>query len=218
MMSATSKWFGSERNRMRGFRAAFLFSTLIVMGACGGVPKTYFYTLRAPATPAASGDPRTPYVLGIEHFHAPEALRDDRIVYYESPTEMNYYQFSRWSSDPATLLTEQSVRYLESMEVFQDVRLLPSRDAVDFILRGRVMSFEEVDYESKGRVALELSLLRVRDHKVVWSVKREGSAPFQGKGMEGVVAALNAASEQVLQAELPALAGQIENEFKESQK
>lgn len=36
--------------------------------------------------------------------------------------------------------------------------------------------------------------------------------------MEGVVAALNTASEQVLQAELPALAAQMENELKESQK
>jgi ABC-type uncharacterized transport system auxiliary subunit len=218
MMSATFKWSGSEHSLMRGLKMACLFSTVAVLAACGSIPKTYYYTLSRPAVPAAAGDPRTPFVLGVEHFRAPEALRDDRIVFFESPTEMNYYQYSRWSSDPATMLTEQTARYLQNMGIFQEVRLLPSREPMDFILRGRLMSFEEADYEGKGRVSLELSLLRVRDHKVVWQGQHDASAPFQGKGMEGVVTALNAASQQVLQAEMPAIAEQIEAEFKECQK
>lgn len=150
-MSAASKWTGSEPNLMRGFKTVILISPLALLMACGGVPRTYYYTLRPPVAPAAPGDPQTPFVLGIEHFHAPVALRDDRIVYYDSPTEMNYYEFSRWSSDPATLLTEQCGRSLRSMGVFLEVRLLPSREPVDYILRGRVLSFEEVDFERQGQ-------------------------------------------------------------------
>jgi len=191
--------------------AAFSFAS------CGSVPKTYYYTLRVPPPPATS-DPRTNYVLGVEHFRAPEMLRDDRIVYYESPTQLNYYQYHRWGSDPATLLSELAARLLGQMGVFGDVRMLPSREPVDYILRGRLLNFEEIDYEGggKGRVALELTLIRSRDRKTVWTATRQVEHAVQEKGLPGVVNALNMCSEQILCEALPGLVAQIEKDFQES--
>src|ERR1039458_6325821 len=77
--------------------------------ACGGIPKTFYYTLQVPAAPAPT-DTKTTYVLGVEHFRAPEMLRDDRMVYFESPTQVNFYEHHRWSADPATLLSEYTDR------------------------------------------------------------------------------------------------------------
>lgn len=191
---------------------------MALMGAsCGGLPKTYYYTLRVPPPPPAN-DPKTNLVLGVERFRAPEVLRDDRIVFYESPTQLNFYQYHRWSSDPATMLTELVARRLDQMGVFAEVRRLPAREPVDYVLRGRLFNFEEVDYEAgvKARAALELTLVRARDGKVVWSVTRQAEGAVQEKGVPGVVKALDAASEQLLREALPALVAQAGREAKET--
>ena len=79
--------------------------------------------------------------------------------------------------------------------------------------------FEEVDYEAggKARVSLELTLVRARDHKVVWSGRNAADAPLEGKGMAGVANAVNAAVDQLLRGLLPGLVAQVEQDFKASQ-
>ena len=195
------------------------FLLALFTAACGGVPKTYFYTLQAPAAPAAS-DPRTTYVLGVEHFRAPEMLRDDRMVYYVSPTQMNFYQYNRWGSAPATMLSEYTAQWVESTGVFAQVKTLPVRDRVDYILGGRVDNFEEVDEAAgvKVRVAVELSLVRASDHKLVWSDQRRQEAPVTEHGAGGVASALNAVSAQVVRDLVPGLVAQVEQDFKGNNK
>ncbi len=203
---------------MRRLAAALGLLGTILCASCGGVPKTYYYTLRVPPAPPAS-DPKTTFVLGVERFRGVEMLRDDRIVFYRSPTELNFYQYHRWSAEPATMLTEMVARWLDEMGIFTLVRMLPSREPVVYILRGRLFNFEEVDYEGggKGRVNLELTLVRTRDRQLVWQITRQVERPIEEKGMTGVVNALNASSEQLLREALPGLAARIESEFKESQ-
>lgn len=190
----------------------------LLSASCGSVPKTYFYTLQPPAPPAVT-DAKTTLTLGVEHFRAAAMLRDDRIVYYRAPTEMNYYQYHRWGSDPATMLSELSLEWVAATGVFAQVRMLPYREPLDYVLRGRVSSFEELDYggESKVRVGLELTLVRSRDHKVVWSEQRRVENSVPEKGMAGVVKGLNASSQQLLNDELPGLLAQVEQDFKTPQ-
>jgi ABC-type uncharacterized transport system auxiliary subunit len=190
---------------------------VLVAASCGSVPKTYYYTLQLPAPPS-SNDPKTNYVLGVERFRASEVLRDDRIVFYESPTQLNYYEYHRWGSDPAGMLEELATRKLDRSGVFKDVRRLPSRAPVDYILRGRVLNFEEVDYEGgvQGRVALELILVRSGDGTTAWSDRRMVERPAEGQGVPGVVKALSASSEQLLNEALPGLIAQIHSELAQS--
>ncbi len=190
----------------------------LACASCGSLPKTNYYTLRVPPPPPGS-DPKTTFALGVEHFRAAETLRDDRIVFYESPTQLNFYVYHRWSTDPATMLTEATARWLEESGVFARVQLLPSREPMDYVLKGRLYNFEEIDYEGggKGRVSLELTLVRSRDRQVVWSAARHAERDAQGKGVPAVVDALNAASEQLLREVLPVLTAEVEREFKESQ-
>jgi ABC-type uncharacterized transport system auxiliary subunit len=172
-----------------------------------------------PAAPAPN-DPRTNYVLGVEHFRAPEILRDDRIVYYVSPTQMNFYQYHRWGSDPATLLSEFTAQWLETSGVFAQVKMLPVRERVDYTLGGRVTSFEEVDSDAgaKVRLALALSLVRTSDHKLVWSGEQRLETPLPERGVAGVASALNASCSQALRDMVPGLITQVEQDFKGSGK
>lgn len=212
--SSSSAW---GRSGVRRLSAILGLLVVLMSASCGSLPKTAFYTLPLPPAPQA-GDPKTNFSLGVEHFRAVEILRDDRIVYYKSPTEVNFYQYHRWSSDPATLLTEGTARRLSQMGLFAQLKMLPSREATDYTLKGRLLDFEEMDYggQGRGRVALELTLVRGRDRRVIWSFTRQAERAIEEPGVAGVVSALSASSEDVLRQALPALAEQVEREFAET--
>lgn len=194
-----------------GFAIAFLCG-------CGGkIPPTRYYTLKFPAL-APAGDPKTSAVLEIEPFRAAENLRDDRVLYYESPTQFSYYEYHRWSPDPATLFAEMMERHLHEMALFAHVRAAPTHEPADYLLMGRLLNFEELDYEPGGkvRVAVQLRLVRATDHKTVWSDRRQVERSIGEHGVDGVVNALSAASDQLLSEALPGLGAEVEREFKEN--
>ena len=193
--------------------AAVGLVAVLVWASCGGAPRMHYYTLETPSAPAPS-DPRTSLVLGVEHFRGLDLMRDDRIVYYQSSTQLAFYEQHRWSADPPAMLAELSYRWLEQKGIFAEVRLAPYRDPVDYTLRGRVLNFEEVDGPTgvKGRVGLELTLVRSRDRQVVFFGRRQAEAAAQEKGVAGVVGALNSATHQLLDEMMPGVAAQVEND------
>jgi ABC-type uncharacterized transport system auxiliary subunit len=177
----------------------------------------YYYTLQVPA-PAQVGDPRTNFVLGVQQFRAPEPLRDDRILYYQSPTQLNFYQQHRWDSEPATMLAAVAQRELQQTGVFAQVLLAPYRGIVDYVLTGQVLSFSEVDYQGgvKARVGLRLTLLRLPDRNVAWSAQRQVENVVQEQGVPGVVNAVNAATKQILDEMIPGIVAQVESDYRTS--
>ena len=173
----------SRQRIMAPVAAAVGLVAVLVWASCGGSPPMHYYTLETPSAPPPS-DPTTNLVLGIEHFRGPEIMRDDRIVHYESSTQLNFYQQHRWSAEPTAMLAELCHRWLEQKGVFAEIRLAPYRDPVDYSLRGRVLDFEEVDEPTgvKGRVSLELTLIRSRDRQVVFFERRQAEVGAEEKG------------------------------------
>lgn len=219
MRVATLLSSGWNKTVRRAGIAAVGLALVLLLASCGSIPKTYYYTLEIPPPPSVvNPHPRTALVLGIERFRAPDFLRDDRIVYYESPTQVNFYQYHRWAAEPAELFAETIARRLRRAELFTEVRKLPARATVDYILRGHVLNFEEVDEPAgvKGRVALQLSLIRAKDQAVVWTGSRTAERPAVRNGVPGVVEALNASSEQVLEDLLRDLTARVEHEVAQS--
>jgi ABC-type uncharacterized transport system auxiliary subunit len=193
----------ANRLRRRNALGSALLAAVLLAG-CGGVPRTHYYTLRTPPPPSAP-PAKTNYVLQVEQLDAPDILRDDRIVYYTSPTELNFHQYHRWSSSPAALLSDLAVKYLAETGLFKGVYPYPAPVHADYTLRGRVLDFVEMDYEKdangkaeKGRVGLALQLVRTEDNAVVWSIRKEVEVSAAKKGMHGVVEALNTASQELL--------------------
>jgi ABC-type uncharacterized transport system auxiliary subunit len=196
--------------------AAIGLIAVLVLASCGGTPPMHYYTLQTPSAPASS-DPTTNLVLGVEDFRGPDTMHDDRIVYYQSSTQLNFYQQHRWSADPTAMLADLCHRWLEQKGIFADVRLAPYRDPVDYTLRGRVLDFEEVDDPTgvKGRVGLELTLVRSRDRQVVFFGRRQAEVAAQEKGLAGVVSALNSAAQQLLDEMMPGLVARVENDYRD---
>jgi ABC-type uncharacterized transport system auxiliary subunit len=104
--------------------------------------------------------------------------------------------------------------------VFTQVKMLPVRERVDYTLGGRILNFEEVDSDGgpKVRLALALSLVRMTDHKLVWSGEQRQEAPLQDRGVEGVASALSTSCAQVLRDMGTGLIAQVEQDFKSSGK
>jgi ABC-type uncharacterized transport system auxiliary subunit len=173
----------------------------------------HYYTLQLPSPPAA-GDPKTGFVLAVEPFRSTDVLRDDRILYYESATQLGFYQQHRWVTDPPTMVQELAAQRLRQTGVFAHVQSPPLSQPVDYLLKGRVLNLEEIDYEGgvKGRAGLELTLLRSRDHKIVWSARRQVENAVQEKGVAGVVNALDGVVKQVLEEMTQAVVAQVEND------
>jgi ABC-type uncharacterized transport system auxiliary subunit len=216
MKNAESELRAWAPNR-RAVAAAGWLAVVVLCISCGGTRPVHYYTLQMPA-PAQVGDPRTNFVLGVQQFRAPEPLRDDRILYYQSPTQLNFYQQHRWDADPATMLAALTQRELQQTGVFAQVWLAPYRGDVDYVLRGQVLSFSEVDYQGgvKARAGIGLTLLRSSDRKMVWSAQRQVENPVQEQGVAAVVNALNAGTKQILDEMIPGIVAQVQSDYRAS--
>ena len=191
--------------------------------ACASTPKTRYYTLHVPPPPSASG-PKTHFVLQVERFDTPDVLRDNRLIYYKSPTELNFYQQRRWSSDPGELLADLAMKYFAETGLFQQVYAYPAPVHADYTLRGRVLNFAELEYEKsdhgglgQGKVSLKLDLIRTKDYKVVWSARLEDAEPIRKKNTRGVVDALNNAVGRVMLKAYAGISQAVEHEFAQKQ-
>jgi ABC-type uncharacterized transport system auxiliary subunit len=203
--------------KARGAASAGWLAATVLCASCGGARAVHYYTLQVPA-PTQAGDPRTNFVLGVQQFRAPGLLRDERILYYESPTQLNFYEQHRWDTDPATLLSGLVERDLQQTGVFAQVWLAPYLGTVNYVLRGQVLSFCELDYQGgvKARVGLALTLLRLPERNVVWSAQRQVESAVQEPGVSGVVAALNAGTKQILDEMIPGIVAQVESDYRAS--
>jgi ABC-type uncharacterized transport system auxiliary subunit len=173
------------------------------LGACGGGPThpMHFYTLTLPAVDAA---PATPYpvTLLVGHIQAPPMLRGDLILYRIGANELDTYTYRRWAAPPAQMVDERLLRLLRGSGKYKSVTDLGSSAHGDYIVRGHLDSFEEVDSSSgiEGRVVLEVELFDEGTDRTVWSHFYSHDEPAQGHDVADVVAALDRNLAQGLEA------------------
>lgn len=151
-----------------------LFTTMVSVSC--GLPKTHFYVIDPPH--AQSGTLSTiPKRIAVERFHSSEVLVNDRILYREGDNEVNFYEYQRWTSPPVDLVTNYISHRLKDSSAFTHV--MTSRDIgkPDFLLRGRVRRFEEVDRGKQiaAEVALEADLVDAKTGLEVWRREEECS-------------------------------------------
>jgi len=166
--------------------AALLFSS------CGAARPTSFYSLEVPAAPAAAGGAHNASLL-VGRFTAPHVYRDNRIVYRMSNTQLGAYEYHRWAEPPTEMLEALTVRLLRTSGKYTSVQSLGSNARGDYILRGRLHSFEEVSGVSSltARVTLEAELYDPATGTVVWSHFYTHDEPVNAKTVPAVVEALN---------------------------
>lgn len=173
--------------------------TVAALLSCLGGKAIKYYTAALPPAP----EPATstlPVSLLIGHIGAPEVLEDQPIVYRSGPNEIGIYEYHQWAEPPALMVKTLLVRRLRASRRYQSVAQVGSSAQGEFLLRGRLYNFEEVDQAGgiSALVSMEFELVDRSTRKTVWDHVYTRTTPVQGKEIADVVAALDRSLEQGL--------------------
>jgi len=177
---------------MHGTARPILISLLaLALSGCASSKPIRYYTVQLPVAPTLSPNTRTVSLL-VGNITGPEIYHDTPIAYQVGTNEIGTYQYSRWVDPPVEMLKSKLMRVLNTSGDYQSVSSLGSNSDAQFVVRGRLYSFEEVDGASiAGLVSMEFELYDRKSGKVVWSHFYSQSEPVQGKEISAVVTALD---------------------------
>jgi ABC-type uncharacterized transport system auxiliary subunit len=163
---------------------------LSLSGCVSNKPIRY-YTLKAPAAPAPPARNHTVSLL-VASVSGPQIFRDTPIAYRVGANEIGTYQYRRWEEPPVEMLQGNLIRLLSSSGNYQSVASVGSNSEGQFVVRGKLYDFEEVDGASiAGLVSMEFELYERKSGKVVWSHFYSQSEPVQSKEISAIVTALD---------------------------
>jgi ABC-type uncharacterized transport system auxiliary subunit len=167
--------------------------SLLILGftGCGASRPIKYYTVQVPTAASPSTDPYTVSLL-VASISGPEMFNDTPIAYRIGTNEVGTYHYSRWAEPPVEMLKGKLIRMLRASGRYQSVGGLGSTAEGQFVVRGRLYEFEEVDNGSiSGLVSMEFELYERKSGKVVWSHSYSRSEPVEGKKISFVVTALD---------------------------
>ncbi|HEY2014916.1 MAG TPA: ABC-type transport auxiliary lipoprotein family protein [Bryobacteraceae bacterium] len=176
-------------------RSLPLFS-LLAASCVGGRP-VHYYTMAAPPVVAVPAKPDG-LVLVVGHIETPEALQDGRIR-YRSGNEVGSYEYHRWIERPALMVRDSLMRELRASGKYHQVQEASTAAGGDFLIRGKLSEFSEVDDPGiRTRVSLLLELIDRKNGRMVWDRQYDREEPVSGKDMKEVVRSLDHNLQQVI--------------------
>lgn len=168
---------------------------------CGGVPPTFYYRIDYEISESDNRNSIIPITVGIAQFNADILYEGDRIVYRQSPYEVQFYQYRRWIAPPKKIITEKVLKQFRASGIFQRVVSIPSTFKVDYVLRGQIKACEEWDEEHAwyGIVTLEFQLQSTETKEIVWEKEISEKTIAQKKQPVEVVKAISRSLRAVVQ-------------------
>jgi len=178
-----------------------LFLLCLSLASCGGVPPTYYYRLDYEINTAQSdGEAAIPVKLGIESLKSDLLYESEKIVYRDSAYEAKFYHYRQWIAPPRKMIGEKLVKEYQHSLKFARVIKLPSSQTVDYILGGRLLSFEEWDEGQSwlGAVAIQFELKKSDSQDVVWEKTFTEKTAARDQEPAQVVMAINESLNKVI--------------------
>ena len=178
---------------MRRIEQAVLMIVLAGMTAgCGATRPVKYYVLDAGLAPAAAPSAPLPISLLVARFTTTHLYRDDRIVYGEGSVQLGTYEYERWAEPPADMIQDLLINSLRSTGQYRSVSHIGSNFRGNYIIRGRLISFYEVDKpEVAARFSIQISVFDPKAGMEVWGDSYSHDEPVHGKTMRDVVEALD---------------------------
>jgi len=161
---------------------------LVGTGCVNSRPIHYYMieTPSAPKAPSADGP-----VLVVTTVSVPVALQDGRIRYRTGSNEAGAYEFHRWMERPGTMVTTSLVHALRASGKYRRVVEASSSAAGDYVLRGKLYEFDEVDRDRiQTRISLQIELVDMKTKRDVWDHLVEREEPVTSKNVSEVVQSL----------------------------
>src|SRR5258708_32882009 len=172
-------------------------SALLAIAACladTGCVSTrppHYYTLGPAAAPATQGKPDG-LILLVGNIATPEALQDGRIRYRTGSNEAGAYEYHRWSERPGSMVRNALIRALRDSGKYQRVLEAGSSANGDYLLRGKLDEFDEVDRASiQTKISLHGELVERKTNQNVWDHMLEREDPVSSKTVVEVVQSLD---------------------------
>jgi len=163
-----------------------------VLAGCVTARSPRYYYLNAPSVEPQAGAQQFPVTILVGRLSAPRVLRDDRVVYGMTDVELGVDEYHRWSEPPTEMIEELLVTLLRRSGQYKSVQKISSTARGDYLLRGHLTSFNEID-SANGIVArfnIQLELFDQKNGVVVWSQPYSHDEPVAKKTVSAVVESL----------------------------
>lgn len=203
---------GSPRRLASGLG---LVACALLAAGCGGggsipEPRIYRIAYAPPPPPAAAALPLT---LGVAALGGPETYRQERLVYRTLPHKVGFYPYDRWETPPVEMVTDALIGHLRAAGLFRWVVPYTRDGRVDYVLRGRLLRFDEEDGGPgtpwSAVVELDYQVVEPQKGEVVSSGTARATQPVQGRQPEAIVESLSAATREALGSVAAQVAGAI---------
>ena len=174
-----------------------IFAALILclgtLNGCGAARPSKFYQLTLPNDKTPGADPAPfPVTLLLGPITTSHLYRDDHIVYTSNGEAMGIYEYQRWAEPPSEMISDVLLQELKESERYQHVYSLRSDSRGDYVLRGRLYDFREIDGNGlSARVAFDFELRDSKTGTTVWNRSYSHDEPVKGKDVSAVVAAMD---------------------------
>jgi ABC-type uncharacterized transport system auxiliary subunit len=164
-----------------------------ILNGCGAARPSKFYQLTVPSENASGADPAPyPVTVVLGPITTSHLYRDDHIVYTSSGEVMGTYEYRRWAEPPTEMINDVLLRKLQRSGRYERIYSLGSDVHGDYVLRGRLYDFREIDGNGLStRVAFDFELRDCKTGSTVWSHSYSYDEPVNGKDVSAVVAAMD---------------------------
>jgi ABC-type uncharacterized transport system auxiliary subunit len=172
--------------------AATLLALAFVLSSCGAAKSVHYYQLNPLDQPTAASSDPYPIILVMGPFFSSSLYRDNRIVYGTNSEGMGFYDYQRWASPPTEMIQALFIRQLRNSGRFAQVYAVRSAVRGDYLLRGQLYDFKEVDGPALvARVTFDVELRDNKTGLTVWRLSYHQDEPVTGNTPADVVAALD---------------------------
>ena len=178
---------------MRWIASILLVAGSLVCANCVATRPVHYYSIEPASPPATPGKPDG-VVLQVGGIAALEALQDGRIRYRARSNEAGAYEYHRWTERPGTIVRNSLVRALRASGNYQHVLESTSSTGGDYLVRGKLYEFGEVDKDSSSietRISLQVELVDRKTGRQIWDRLIERTEPVAHKTVAAVVQSLD---------------------------
>jgi ABC-type uncharacterized transport system auxiliary subunit len=163
----------------------------LVGASCVASRPVHYYTID-PSSPPANQSKPDGLILLVGEIATPEALQDGRIRYRIGPNGAGAYEYHRWTEQPGSMVRNSLLRALRASGKYRRVLEASSLASGDYLVRGKLYEFGEVDNASiQTKVSLQVELVDKKTNRNVWDRQVEREEPVSSKNVAEVVQSLD---------------------------
>jgi ABC-type uncharacterized transport system auxiliary subunit len=184
----------------RSFLCLFLVGALFF--GCSSVPAPKFYRVSLDLS-AINSAPLGPLrqSIRVAPFRAVSPFRQDSIVTYcEDSPLIRFSGDCLWESSPPDMVRQKLAEAFRASGLFTRVESQPGRPHADYIIRGQILRFNELETSegSYGEVGLAVQFLSHEKHEILWSTIVSVREKAQTDSSESVALAVSEALHQCI--------------------